>query len=43
MVAYYLDQENKEMEFTMIWQSVSFATVENINDVQICCVPTEAK
>ena len=43
MVAYYLDQENKEMEFTMIWQSVSFATVENINDVQISCVPTEAK
>ena len=43
MVAYYLDQENKEMEFTMIWQSVSFATVENINDAQICCVPTEAK
>ena len=43
MVAYYLDQENKEMEFTMIWQTVSFATVENINDVQICCVPTEAK
>ena len=43
MIAYYLDQENKEMEFTMIWQSVSFATVENINDVQICCVPTEAK
>ena len=43
MVAYYIDQENKEMEFTMIWQSVSFATVENINDVQICCVPTEAK
>lgn len=43
MVAYYLDQENKEMEFTMIWQSVSFATVENVNDVQICCVPTEAK
>lgn len=43
MIAYYLDQENKEMEFTMIWQSVSFATVENINDVQISCVPTEAK
>ena len=43
MIAYYLDQENKEMEFTMIWQSVSFATVENINDAQICCVPTEAK
>lgn len=43
MVAYYLDQENKEMEFTMIWQSVSFATVENINEIQICCVPTEAK
>ena len=43
MIAYFLDQENKEMEFTMIWQSVSFATVENINDVQICCVPTEAK
>ncbi len=43
MVAYYLDQENKEMEFTMIWQSISFATVENINDAQICCVPTEAK
>ena len=43
MVAYYLDQENREMEFTMIWQSVSFATVENINDAQICCVPTEAK
>lgn len=43
MVAYYLDQENKEMEFTMIWQSVSFATVENINDVQISCIPTEAK
>ena len=40
MIAYFLDQENKEMEFTMIWQSVSFATVENINDVQICCVPT---
>ena len=43
MIAYYLDQENKEMEFTMIWQSVSFATVENINDVQISCVPTESK
>ena len=43
MIAYYLDQENKEMEFTMIWQSVSFATVENINDAQICCVPTEVK
>ena len=43
MIAYYLDQENKEMEFTMNWQSVSFATVENINDVQISCVPTEAK
>ena len=43
MIAYYLDQENKEMEFTMVWQSVSFATVENINDAQICCVPTEAK
>lgn len=43
MIAYYLDQENKEMEFTMIWQSVSFATVENINDVQISCVPTGAK
>ena len=43
MIAYYLDQENKEMEFTMIWQSVSFATVENINDAQICCIPTEVK
>lgn len=43
MVAYFLDQENREMEFTMIWQSVSFATVENINDVQISCIPTEAK
>lgn len=41
MVAYYLDQENKELEFTAIWQSVSFATTENINDVQICCVPEE--
>ena len=42
MVAYYLDQENNEMEFTGIWQSVSFATVENVNEVQICCVPSEA-
>ena len=43
MIAYYLDQENKEMEFTMMWQSVSFATVENVNEDQIWCVPTEAK
>ena len=34
----YFTAMSKATEFTVLWQSVSFATSENINDVHIVCV-----
>lgn len=37
VTGYYADYTAKDQYFMMLWQSISFATVENVNDVQMVC------
>ncbi len=37
VTGYYADYTAKDQYFMMLWQSVSFATVEKVNDVQMVC------
>lgn len=40
LVAYYTNTDTNIDEFTCLWQDVSFATVEDINECTIVCLPT---
>jgi hypothetical protein len=44
LTGYYADFTAKDQYFMMLWQDVTFATVEDLNDVQmVCCVLKNAK
>ena len=44
LTGYYADFTAKDQYFMMLWQDVTFATVEDLNDVQmVCCVLKNVK